>query len=115
MIFVVDDDPRIRSATASALRNAGYEVREFEDGLPALAAMEGDAPDLVISDVLMPGMNGTVFVARAKLTHSTLRVLFMSGDIGDTDPRDFGGHELLTKPFTKSALLEAVSRALARD
>ena len=66
MIFVVDDDPRIRQLTAEALRLSGHEVRSFSGGREALAAIE-DAPDLklLVTDVLMPGMDGPALVRAA--------------------------------------------------
>ncbi len=112
MIFIVDDDPRIRSATAKALRDFGYEVSEFADGPAAIAAMEAATPHLLVTDVLMPEMRGTELAARAKSEHGLNRVVFMSGDIGDTKPEAFDGHELLAKPFTLFDLKAAVARAL---
>lgn len=112
MIFVVDDDPRIRSATAGALKSFGYDVREFEDGMAAMRAMAETVPDLLITDVLMPGMRGTELAAAAKKSHGVVRILFISGDIGDTAAHEFGGHELLAKPFTAAALKTATLRAL---
>lgn len=112
MIFVVDDDPRIRSATANALRSFGHSVSEFEDGPSAMAAMRDAAPDLLVTDVLMPKMRGTELAARAKAEHGLTRAIFMSGDVGDTKPEAFGDHELLAKPFTLLDLKAAVDRAL---
>ncbi len=109
MIFVVDDDDRIRSATAAAIRAMGHDVREFSDGPAALAALQDGRPDLLVTDVLMPGMKGTELAAKAGVA----RVLFISGDIGNTAAHEFGGHELLAKPFTAFALNAAVSRTLS--
>jgi CheY-like chemotaxis protein len=112
VIFVVDDDPRIRLATASALRGLGHDVTEFDNGPAALAAMAASVPDLLVTDVLMPDMRGTELAARAKAKHGLNRIVFMSGDIGDTASDAFDGHELLAKPFTALDLKAAVARAL---
>lgn len=112
MIYVVDDDPRIRSATASALRAQGHDVQEFEGGPAALAAMAEAAPDLLITDVLMPDMKGTELAARAKADHGVSRILFISGDIGDTGIEAFDGHEVLAKPFTALDLTARVAQTI---
>jgi CheY-like chemotaxis protein len=112
VIFVVDDDPRIRRATASALRSFGHDVVEFDNGYAALEAMAGSLPDLLITDVLMPEIRGTELAARAKAEYNLRRVLFMSGDVGDSAPDAFDGHELLTKPFSILNLKAAAERAL---
>jgi len=57
-IWVIDDDRSVRFVLAEALRDAGYAVREFESGRSALEALEGDAPDLVYTDVRMPELDG---------------------------------------------------------
>jgi CheY-like chemotaxis protein len=113
MIFVVDDDSRVRSAAAQALRNAGYEVAEFESGPAALKALKPAAPvRLIISDVQMPEMNGPDFAAAALRLCPELKIQFISGDIGDMRVGDLEPWPLLPKPFTTSALKGAVQAAL---
>ncbi len=114
MILVVDDDPRIRSATTSLLIEHGHHVIACDGGAATLVALaENPGITLLISDVLMPGMNGPALVRQAKALRPDLAILFMSGDVGDTPVSDFGGHELLIKPFTASALIAAIGRAAA--
>jgi CheY-like chemotaxis protein len=112
VIFVVDDDPRIRASTASALRGFGYEMQEFDGGPAALVAMARGVPSLIVTDVLMPDMKGTDLAARAIADFGVGHILFMSGDIGDTPSEAFRGFEVLAKPFTAHALKLAVERAL---
>jgi CheY-like chemotaxis protein len=111
VIFVVDDDPRIRASTATALRGFGYEVKEFDGGPAALLAMASGVPSLIVTDVLMPDMKGTDLAASAIADFGVDRLLFMSGDIGDTEPEAFRGFEVLAKPFTAHVLKLAVERA----
>ncbi len=112
MILVVDDDTRIRTSTASLLENEGYKVIACASGEAALAALENSSDiSFLLSDVLMPGMKGTELVTRATAQRPELGVLFMSGDVGDTPTKDFAGHEILSKPFTATALLAAIARA----
>ena len=113
MILVVDDDPRILSATRAILVEQDFAVSVCSDGQTALDTLAGHPEiKLVISDVLMPGMKGTDMVRIAKLARPDLRILFMSGDIGDTKADDFGDHALLSKPFTASSLLQAIAKVL---
>ena len=113
MIFVVDDDARVRSATAQALRAEGYEVSEFENGPAALAALASALTvRLIVSDVLMPKMNGPDLVAAALALRPGLKIHYMSGDIGDTKAEVLAPWPLLAKPFTASALKRAVEAVL---
>jgi len=114
MILVVGDDARIRTATAGALSAMGHEVLSACDGTEALTICSSrDDIQLVVTDVLMPGMRGPDFVARVHAERPELRVIYMSGDIGDTPPEAFGGWPLLPKPFTAASLSEVVGQALA--
>jgi two-component system, cell cycle sensor histidine kinase and response regulator CckA len=115
VILIVDDDPRIRSATASALRTAGHDVLDFASGPAALAELErGATPHLLISDVLMPEMNGPALAKAVRAHLPKLPILFISGDIGATDPAIFADDPLLAKPFTATALYDAVAQCLAK-
>ncbi len=115
MILVVDDDPRILSATRQILIDQGHDVVACPDGPSALAALSTHpAIVMIVSDVLMPGMNGTEMVRIATQQRPDLRILFVSGDIGDTPPEEFGGHILLRKPFTAGALSSEVADCLSR-
>jgi len=114
MILVVDDDARIRTATAGALSAMGHKVLSACDGTEALTICSSrDDIQLVVTDVLMPGMRGPDFIARVHAERPELRVIYMSGDIGDTPPEAFGGWPLLPKPFTAASLSEVVGQALA--
>ncbi len=113
MILIVDDDPRILAMTRDALIKSGHDVISCESGAQALQALaEDEAIELLLTDVLMPGMKGTELVRLALKVRTDLRVLFMSGDVGDTRPEEFSGHALLPKPFTAQALNSAVAAAL---
>lgn len=65
-ILLVDDDASFREVTAIALESAGYTVCEAADGHAALAAMQREMPDVVISDLSMPGMDGREFCRRVR-------------------------------------------------
>jgi CheY-like chemotaxis protein len=113
LILVVDDDDRIREATAAALEDLGYTTLLAADGAAGLALIEERSDiSMVVSDVLMPTMSGPDMVKAVKAQHPDLPIIFMSGDTGCYDAPDFAGHILLCKPFTLPALADAVDAAL---
>lgn len=93
--------------TADALRDHGHDVTEADCGAAALALLD-DQIFLLLTDVQMPGMNGPELADAAQARFPTLSIRFMSADIGAIPPEAFRGRPILAKPFTLSALLEAV-------
>lgn len=115
-ILVVDDEPSVRAVAARVLGVAGYHVLQSPDGATALAAMaRRGAPDLVISDLMMPDMGGMELARHIEARWPTMPVLFMSGyptDVlqrGATTP---GARGLIEKPFTSTLLLAKVAALL---
>ena len=90
------------------------EAADGEEALD-LVATSGTPPDLIITDLVMPVMNGRMLADRIRTDHPDIRVLFMSGYAEDAEsegmPPDVEG--FLGKPFTSDELLDAVSRALS--
>jgi PAS domain S-box-containing protein len=118
-VLLVEDDPRIRRIVARALRGGGYRVDVAADGVEALDGVmqRGAPPDLVVTDVVMPGMDGRTLGAELRRRHPGLRVLYVSGYAGDALAERGvldSGIQFLQKPFTADALLERV-RALLAD
>jgi signal transduction histidine kinase/ActR/RegA family two-component response regulator len=115
-ILVVEDDPRVRSATVDALEDLDYEPVSCSSGAEAIELFDAQEFDLVISDVIMPEMTGPELIRHLKTTHvRDFAVLFVTGYVGEGESDDLRGYELLRKPFTVSALATAVSQALARS
>jgi len=117
-VLLVEDDPRIRKIVAKALGGSGYRVKVAADGAAALDAVgrDGAPPDLVVTDVIMPGMDGRTLAEELRRRHPRLRVLYVSGYAGDAlAERGFleSGIHFLQKPFTPSELLERVRALLA--
>ena len=115
-ILVVDDDPDVRWIIAQDLQEIGYVVTEADSGRAALAILEQDAPcDLMVADLVMPGLSGLDTLRLARRARPDLKVLFASGY---ADLSRFGGnlssHTLLKKPFKSETLAEAVQTALQR-
>ena len=118
-ILVVEDQPEVLSFLADALQALGYRVLTAahpDDGL-ALGDEHAEEIDLVLTDVVMPGMNGPEMAQRLIFRHPCLRVLYLSGYDRETlgplgVPEE--GPDFLKKPFTMDALVKRVSGALRR-
>lgn len=115
-ILVVEDDPRVLAATTGALEELGHVAIPCDDPLAAPALLEAHAAiDLIISDVLMPRQTGPEMIAALAPRYPHLAVLFVTGFAGEAKPSEFGGHDVLRKPFTLTGLEHAVATAVAAD
>ncbi|MGN6059021.1 MAG: ATP-binding protein, partial [Sphingomicrobium sp.] len=115
-ILLVEDDPRVRTATVGALEDLDYEPVACGSGAEAIELFAAEQFDLVISDVIMPEMTGPELIRHLKSTSShDFAVLFVTGYVGDRENDDLRSHELLRKPFTVGALAGAVAAALSRN
>ena len=113
-ILLVEDDPRVRTATVGALEDLGYDPVACASGAEALALFESVEFDLVISDVIMPEMTGPELIRELKARRHDIAVLFVTGYVGEGESDDLVGYDLLRKPFTVSTLASAVASALAK-
>jgi PAS domain S-box-containing protein len=117
-ILVVDDDPNTRQLYGSLLKPFGHSVLEARDGRDGLNLAREHKPDLIISDILMPTMNGYDFVsALRKLPgHGDTNVIFQSASFLDRESRALGTNcgiqDYLSKPCDPQKFLDAVNRAL---
>jgi CheY-like chemotaxis protein len=115
-VLVVEDDPQVREVTLRALRAGGYRVLAASCGREALevAGREERPMHLLVTDLIMPGLNGRQLADELRRGRPGLRVLFVSGYAGEVITQagaDDAGVELLDKPFTTVTLLARV-RAL---
>jgi len=114
-ILLVEDDPRVRTATVGALEDLDYEPVACASGAEAIELFNAQVFDLVITDVIMPEMTGPELIRFLKRNSSRdFAVLFVTGYVGEGESDDLRSHELLRKPFTVGALASAVAAALAR-
>lgn len=116
-ILVVDDEEAIRAVVGRMLQAEGYEVLRARDGMEALRELKevGGAVDLVITDLVMPGMGGRVLGQELARRYPGLPLVWMSGHPREVEfPREMPGHEnpFLMKPVSPGALLDTVSRVL---
>ena len=115
-ILLVEDDPRVRSATVGALEDLDYEPIACSGGAEAIELFNAQPFDLVITDVIMPEMSGPELIRYLKSNSARdFAVLFVTGYVGEGETDDLRGYELLRKPFTVGALASAVAAALARN
>ena len=112
-ILLVEDDPRVREATAAALAELGHTILSCASGDDALQRIAGrPAIDLLMTDVVMPGMTGVELVQAAKAIRPDLPIIFVTGFTGDTSDGDkFRDGAVLRKPFTLRALAAALAGA----
>ncbi len=115
-VWVVDDDRSVRFVLTTALREAGYTVEGFDSAAVALDALaQRPPPDLLFTDVRMPGDDGLVLLDKLKAAHPQLPVIVMSAytDVASTAGAFRGGaHEFLSKPFDLDDAVELARRAL---
>jgi CheY-like chemotaxis protein len=112
-ILVVDDDPDILGLLRLHLSSAGYEVRTAKDGIEAGYMVLASPPDLIITDVRMPDMDGLTFVAalRADTTLPYIPVIFLTSvEQLEDSARELGAAGYLTKPVRADHLLSMVAK-----
>ncbi len=115
-VLLVEDQAPVRQFVRKALEYGGYDVIEANGGYDALATLSKNpsAIDLILTDVVMPGMSGRLMGDTLAIKYPTVKVLFMSGNQELVRVLNGGSMEgpTLLKPFTSMMLLERVRQAL---
>ena len=116
-IVVVDDEPQITRVLRASLDAQGYEIRVANDGETALEIMKDFTPDLVITDLMMPRMNGIELCRRLReISQVPILVLSVRGEErSKIEALDSGAEDYITKPFSTGELLARVRAALRRS
>ncbi|MEO1145994.1 MAG: response regulator transcription factor [Cyanobacteria bacterium J06638_22] len=119
-ILIVDDDPTLRIALTRYLQSRGYIVREARSGAEALALFEDDPTDLVVSDVVMPEMDGLEFCRRLRATRlgQLVPFIFLSSrrELADrVEGHQTGADDYLVKPFELKELTAKIEAQLERS
>ena len=115
-ILVVDDEQFVRDLLVKILQRQGHKVRGVPEAQSALLALEAESWDLVLSDVVMPGIDGFELLRRVKSAWPAVKVIVLTGFARRQSISDFllyGADEYLAKPFQVHELLAAVDRVTA--
>jgi DNA-binding NtrC family response regulator len=115
-ILIVDDEPPVLQAVRGVIEQMGHQTREANDGAQAIAALESEAFDLVVTDLRMPNQDGFAVVRRARElpAHTPAVVLTASASIADcVEAMQAGAFNFLVKPLNRDELRRVVSSALS--
>ncbi|MEM2889926.1 MAG: response regulator [Candidatus Hadarchaeum sp.] len=125
-IMVVDDSRSIVRAVELLLESEGFETVTASNGRECLEKLEKEKPDLILLDIMMPGMNGREVCKQIKKSNKEVKVIFLTG-IGVTKSEDFsalcqkfhadilreiGAVDYITKPFDNEDLIRRIKKAL---
>ena len=116
-ILVVEDDKTMNKLVSSYLRDNGYEVKSCFNGVEALEALEGSRYSMIISDIMMPQMDGFELAESIRLTDKTTPIIFMSAK--DDKPSKLYGYKIgvddyITNPFDIDILMMKITAILRR-
>lgn len=116
-ILVVDDERQITTILRTSLQNSGYSVETAKNGLEAFEKFEADPPDLIITDLSMPEMNGLELTQAVRRVASTPIIVLSVRDSDNmkVTALDEGADDYLTKPFSMQELLARVRAQLRRN
>lgn len=114
-ILLAEDDPSLRRFLRLVLQRAGHQVEAFGDGAAAWAAIRGMPFDLLVADVVMPGLDGIELARRAVTHRPSLRIMVITGFAAVTMTVRPTGRDarLLSKPFHLRNLIREVDKVLA--
>ncbi len=118
-VLLAEDDPDIRDLVTFKLRQQGYEVRAFEDGLSALASARDEMPDLALLDITMPGMSGLDVCRELRADPATadVPIILLTARAQESDIETgfaVGADDYVVKPFSPRELVSRVQAVLAR-
>ena len=116
-VLVVDDEPTVREVVVGYLRRDGHEVSEAADGNVALEMLEGETPDLVVLDMMLPGVNGLDILRRVRST-SDIPVIMLPARTEESDRvagLELGADDYVMKPFSPRELAARVNGVLRRS
>jgi DNA-binding response OmpR family regulator len=121
-VLVVDDDPRLLSLMSAAFTRAGFRTFSAKNGRVGLQILRAAKPDLLVTDIVMPEMEGLATIRAAREASPSTRVVAISGggqyqrhEAFLTWAEGLGADEVLAKPFKISSLLTAARLVLGRE
>jgi CheY-like chemotaxis protein len=115
-ILIAEDEKTVQTFVARALTHAGHETVAVSDGLAALAALREGSYDLLLTDIVMPGLDGIALALKASKDHPRMRILLMTGYASEQQRAhnlEALIHRVVSKPFTLDQICTAVAEELA--
>lgn len=116
-IVIVEDEPSISEVVSLYLKRAGYAVTSYADGVQALKALNAQLPDLIILDVMLPGMDGFALTRQLR-DHSDVPIILLTSRRDETDRiagLELGADDYVVKPFSPQELVSRVRAVLRRS
>ncbi|MEM8556648.1 MAG: response regulator transcription factor [Bacteroidota bacterium] len=116
-LLLVEDDPDLQTLVATRFADAGYEVETADTGPAALDAVARRVPDLVLLDVMLPGLDGLEVCRRLRADHPLLYIIMLTARSDELDRvvgLEVGADDYVTKPFSMQELVARVRAALRR-
>jgi two-component system, OmpR family, alkaline phosphatase synthesis response regulator PhoP len=115
-ILIIDDEPKIVEICCDYLKAAGFEVSSAEDGLQGLTVVRQERPDLIVLDLMLPGMDGLEFCRQLR-QESNVPVIMLTARVDEKDKLaglELGADDYITKPFSPRELVARVRTVLRR-
>ena len=121
-VLVIDDDEMQRTLLERMLGSVGMQVDSAEDGIEGLKLFQANTPDLVLTDISMPGLDGHEVISAIRTNRADIPIIAISGGGGSAQKDELlakaarlGAGEIIMKPFEFHQLVGAVKRALKRE
>ncbi|MFP6731308.1 MAG: response regulator [Alphaproteobacteria bacterium] len=114
-ILLAEDEPSVREFVQRALVHQGHQVTTVNDGGEALEALEDERFDLLLTDIVMPRVDGVALALKASKEYPHMRIVLMTGYAAERDRAhnlDALVHEVVSKPFTLSDICDTIDAAL---
>ncbi len=116
-ILIADDDPQILELLRTLLELQGWKVLNAGNGQQALEIVENEQPDLIVLDIILPGIDGFEVCRRLRENHSPIPIIAVSGKLEEKDRircLNLGADDFITKPFDSQELVARIKAALRR-
>jgi len=114
-ILLAEDEPSVREFVNRALVHRGHDVTTVNDGGEALEALEEDSFDLLLTDIVMPRVDGVALALKVSKDYPKMRIVLMTGYSAERDRAynlDALVHEVVSKPFTLAEICDSIDAAL---
>ena len=114
-VLIVDDEPNVRRVLGTLLEQADWATTRAESGEQALDLVRAQDPDIVITDLKMPGMDGMELLGRIRTSFPEIPVIMLTahGTVTNAvEAMKLGAHDFITKPFDRDDVVQLVRKAL---